>query len=812
MKLKFYTFLFVILLHECVFSQREADSLRHVIATAKHDTTVMSAYTELIQFYIFSNPDSADFYFAKAEKHLAKTKNIEGEIDLLILKGNKLWTQGDLPGTRKLYFQADALAEKHNLTKKRTPINSNLYLSYKSTSPDSAKLFFNRSKRFAHQAMDSIWIYRIEILEIEALVVASKFDSALLLLPASERFVKKHNKADLYFRVLYSYALIYFRTGLLDKALFTFLEAEKIAEQLGVLHNKETVTSNISIVYAQKGDLKNAEIYNRKALDYARQLKNPMHIAVCLANFFEVLVEQKKTDEAEPLGKEAAELVELYDIKHIRPSLEVNYAKFYVLKKNYALSEKHLKAGIEAAHEQDLTEWLVHGYKVYIVLDTLKGDYKAAFAHKDSFLTYDKILKNNELQQKLEELEIKYKSAEKEQENSLLKFQKIETELSLRNINIALWSIAAIAFLLIILIVIVLKNRRKMQRAYSEISERNFEISEQREEIMQQSERLTKSLTEVKTLTQYREDLTQMLVHDLKNPLNVLLNLPEKMSELEKDEIRLYTSANMLNLVLNILDVSKYETAELKISPKIFGIIASWNSLTKHFALLLKQKNIRISVHSESEINVFADKALTYRILLNLLSNAYKYAPAGGEISLSAELIDANLVKITVSDNGEGMTEEDIQKIFQKYGQAGSSQTYSTGLGLLFCKIAVTAHGGTITIQSEKGKGTHVSFTLPISEKPVTEHETIQAVEAGNDGAKLSETEILKLKPYAEILRSADLSQTSMFRKLIAKFEEIEHINAAWTDELRNVVFTQNYARYQELITDIIQIKTDENL
>ena len=136
--------------------------------------------------------------------------------------------------------------------------------------------------------------------------------------------------------------------------------------------------------------------------------------------------------------------------------------------------------------------------------------------------------------------------------------------------------------------------------------------------------------------------------------------------------------------------------------------------VVKILELSAKEKNISIK-DNITETNVFADEDCARTILSNLVSNAIKYTVRGGEIKLSSKP-NGNLVEITVEDNGVGMAESTIEKLFsitEKVSGVGTEDELGTGLGLILCKELVEKNNGKIWIESELGKGSKVTFSLP---------------------------------------------------------------------------------------------------
>ncbi|MCK5538402.1 MAG: HAMP domain-containing histidine kinase, partial [Bacteroidales bacterium] len=324
-----------------------------------------------------------------------------------------------------------------------------------------------------------------------------------------------------------------------------------------------------------------------------------------------------------------------------------------------------------------------------------------------------------------------------------------------------------------------------------------------KEEIEAQAQKLESSLDNIKSLTKFKDELTQMLVHDLKNPISAIINLPSSIPQREQKEITKYSAHTMLNLVMNILDVRKYEDAKLRIVKTEQNVIALWENAIRQLAYLAEQKNITINYNKNIEIITIVDKELIERVLINVLSNALKYTNLNGEINLYAEEIKKSTVKITIEDNGLGISKKDVASIFTKYGQSGEKINYSTGLGLTFCKIAIEEHGGEIGIESDEGKGTSLWFKLPETELIVKKPEKESIHE------KIIISKPKGLKKFLPLFKEIEVYQISDQKKLLLAIKNEGLENEQWVKLLENAITTCNNEQYVELLkklddTDII--------
>jgi signal transduction histidine kinase len=222
------------------------------------------------------------------------------------------------------------------------------------------------------------------------------------------------------------------------------------------------------------------------------------------------------------------------------------------------------------------------------------------------------------------------------------------------------------------------------------------------------------------------EDQTRMVVHDMRAPLHTLLISiralqrqrfdPEGQSELLN--VAGESAGYLLNLTDTILDSARLETSgwSLKRQPVRLSALVQAVCDPLEMAARPGQAALRHSVADELP-PVWLDRGLMERVLTNLVTNAIKYTPAGGEIRVSARLVhDGHGLELTVSDTGHGIPPEAQAHIFERFYQASDSdRRRGTGLGLYFCRLAIEAHGGSIAVQSALGHGSTFTILLPIT-------------------------------------------------------------------------------------------------
>ena len=239
-----------------------------------------------------------------------------------------------------------------------------------------------------------------------------------------------------------------------------------------------------------------------------------------------------------------------------------------------------------------------------------------------------------------------------------------------------------------------------------------------------------RDITEEIELARLREDMTHMLIHDLRSPLTVLIGSLGFMEEVfaRQDEqgfndllgMARRGSDRMLGMVNELLDISKLESGQLLLHPEPVNVRLLIEDVVARLAPLATDVQITLEVSIKPDLPLLhVDPQLIGRVLNNLVDNAIKFTPNGGHVRLRAwpDPQAANRLLVSVSDTGPGIPLEEQPRLFEKFEQVSSvkGRRAGTGLGLPFCKLAVEAHGGNIWVESEVGKGSTFAMTLPVA-------------------------------------------------------------------------------------------------
>ncbi|MEZ5149401.1 MAG: HAMP domain-containing sensor histidine kinase [Bacteroidales bacterium] len=185
----------------------------------------------------------------------------------------------------------------------------------------------------------------------------------------------------------------------------------------------------------------------------------------------------------------------------------------------------------------------------------------------------------------------------------------------------------------------------------------------------------------------------------------------------EKDDIIMHTGKQMMTLVMNMLDIQKFENNRMELNLVYIPVSKVLETASKDVSFSAKHKNITITHTFGDDFILYIDKELIIRTLVNLLSNSIKFSPSSSPVTINVMKESKDRVMIEVTDQGVGIDKANQDLIFEKFvhiKQNSSGTMRSTGLGLTFCKMAVEAHKCHIGVISEKDKGATFWFTLPL--------------------------------------------------------------------------------------------------
>ena len=238
-----------------------------------------------------------------------------------------------------------------------------------------------------------------------------------------------------------------------------------------------------------------------------------------------------------------------------------------------------------------------------------------------------------------------------------------------------------------------------------------------------------KKLEETIQLESIRNEFFGNISHEFKTPLNIILGIVQlidkniELDNITKEnlirhvDIMKQNSYRLLRLVNNLIDISRIDIGYYNLQPSNYNIVKVIEDITLSIAEYVKHKKINLIFNTDvEEITLACDPDKIERVMLNLLSNAVKYTDDNGDIYVSLNKVNEDVV-VSVKDSGVGIPNDKLELIFDRFGQANdilSRRCEGSGIGLSIVKSIVEMHGGKIEVFSEIGKGSEFVFNIPI--------------------------------------------------------------------------------------------------
>lgn len=263
-----------------------------------------------------------------------------------------------------------------------------------------------------------------------------------------------------------------------------------------------------------------------------------------------------------------------------------------------------------------------------------------------------------------------------------------------------------------------LENIRLFEKLYN--SQKELE-----DKITGRTQDLRVALDEIKEISRLKSEFVSAVSHELRTPLTSVkgyasLLVQEKFGKLP-DQIKLrlerinQQADSMVNMINDLLDIARIESGRMKIDIQIIDLVDLIKRVGDFLFPQMKEKSLELVLSMPSDVSIGADKKLIERVLTNLLSNAIKFTPKGKKIEINVS-DEKDLIKISVKDEGIGISEADVKNIFKEFYRVDNpvnKEVKGTGLGLSLVQNIIKAHKGTIWVESKIGEGSSFIFTLP---------------------------------------------------------------------------------------------------
>jgi len=489
-----------------------------------------------------------------------------------------------------------------------------------------------------------------------------------------------------------------------NSALENLAKALDIAEKTGDRRMKAYVYLNFGRAQLIRKELDDASINFEKALALRDEIQQISGLAVCYKYLGDVYFEKKNFVNALIKYQESLKTVDKESDKDLTANIYIKIAEIYLHSKEYKLAEFNARNAQKIAEELGAKLVIRDALKVLSEVYYETEQFKKTAESNKCIIKYNDSLFNQQLSEKIFNLEYKFEKEKKQAEIDLLNKDKQIQELVLTRSKTLSITLSIILILITGMFIFFLYTYRHRQK---------------------QNKILEKQRDELKRLNLTKDKMFLIIGHDLRGPVGSLISLIEVL--LAEEEISSNKSlVNTFNIFMksvqsindlleNLLFWARSQRGDVTYVPEKLNmnLIIEKNLLV--FKGIADSKELTLNTSLTEEFNVFADKNMLTLIVRNLLSNAIKYTSKGGNIDINITR-ENGTIKFSVSDTGVGFDQEIAEKIFKNdsfYTTIGTNNEKGSGLGLILCKEFVLKMGGEIWAESTPEKGSTFFFTIP---------------------------------------------------------------------------------------------------
>jgi signal transduction histidine kinase len=491
-----------------------------------------------------------------------------------------------------------------------------------------------------------------------------------------------------------------------------------------VLANKDDINSpkveaealfNLAHLYTNQKKYTEALRDHKLALSIRRRINDKKNEAQSLNDIGELYSLMKNDEKAMANHIVSLEIRQLQkDKKGIAESYN-NIGVLYYQQRNFNRAVANLQLAQEAGRESDDHHAMSRSYEYLSECYEATGNFERALAYKNDFFGMNELIQGERDEQQLVEIQNRFVVRKSESEIAKLETDRaqrdreLEEQKKFRNYLFLLVGLCLIIAVLIFYFYLVQHRLNKRLTATQEkLNRQNIELQE---------------------LNATKDKFFSIISHDLKGPLNSLTSFSSLLinhtESLSKEEIKMFAKdfdkslKNLFSLLENLLEWSRSQTGNIEFTPELFDL--AWLLLESMDLLKAQAQQKRITLVNANEHSVFvrAHKNSISTVIRNLISNAVKFTPEDGRITLDLHQNGKEVV-VSVMDTGVGMSEDIINKLFRidsKHSTKGTANEKGTGLGLILCKEFVEKNGGHIWVKSTEGAGSVFNFSLP-SQQP----------------------------------------------------------------------------------------------
>lgn len=525
-----------------------------------------------------------------------------------------------------------------------------------------------------------------------------------------------------------------------DDADSVFRQALEGEHQLGSATGQAINYANLGSIYSARGDDEKALDYYRQSMFYNKQDSNLLGMALCHLYFGNIYERRQQYDlalrEYEQSDRMMTDLKDLWHALEPRLALASVYYHTHEDAKALALLDR----ADATARQINSWEHIVEVHHLYFQLMQRQGRYHEALDHHLIATAYQDSILDNEKLDRIHNIGINIERT-RQQEMVDMAQNELQTEKRIRQQSAWLFGLTVILLLAVISALLYVQRMRHHSM-----------------EMMREASRL-------------REDFFTNITHEFRTPLTVILGLSRKIRENTEVPQSVSDKAStierqgnrLLTLVTQLLDISKVKSVIGEPNWQHGNICAQVAMLLETYIDYAANRGVTLKYHYDKAIEMDFVPDYVNKVMSNLVSNALKFTPNGGTISVNLYQRGDRL-HIDVSDTGHGISSDKLAHIFEPFYTTGDmGEAKGTGIGLALTQEIISHLNGTITVESQVGKGTTFHIVMPIQNRsadPVTETEIGNSgkpiIVVAEDNADVADLLCTQLEPFYEVVAARD--------------------------------------------------------
>ncbi|UII21739.1 tetratricopeptide repeat-containing sensor histidine kinase [Fulvivirga ligni] len=538
------------------------------------------------------------------------------------------------------------------------------------------------------------------------------YDAALDHIFASLKIYREIKDSVQIANAINDISIIYAYSGDGKKSLQYFKKALEIFSKTGGLKGEAQALNNIGLVYLQFfNDLKTAEDYFLKSLEIKNKLGDKKDLGSTYGNLGKIMEENGKFNAALEYYQTAESLFREVDDQIFLVTNLLDQANLRRKQKMPLRAKRLAEEALKVGREIESYISVRNATNLLISLSEESGNYSEAYKYlKMNVMAKDSVQKKNNMEH-LQELKQKYNAENRENEIAILQMDRQIQDANLRQKDLLTYALLGGFILVLIILVLLYRSYQLNKNKKDLLAYKNARIQSQKADLIK--------------INRGKDQLFSIISHDIKSPLNSLKGfsnlLVNNIDRLSKDDIQLMGGKindslnNLSELLDNLLAWSINQTKSHKLEIDKVDVNELIQKNIELYALTAASKNIQIKDYSDENIVALANSNSIHTVLRNFIGNAIKFSYPDSEIKIQA-MQREDKIQISVVDEGIGLTQESIEKLYditQTETKVGTSNEKGSGLGLILSQQLIRENQGEFYVNSEPGKGSTFTFTLP---------------------------------------------------------------------------------------------------